>query len=130
MSVPITTDQVDGEFAPVPAPWVRVVPIESEAILIDEKEERLHALDVAGALVWLCLDGTSSLNEIAVDLAEEFGAPVDRVRSDIVGLARQLGAGGLLVNVEPITDDPCGEQEATNQQWVGNPRFVGKPPGL
>jgi pyrroloquinoline quinone biosynthesis protein D len=56
-------------------------------------------VDQVGALVWSVLDGTSSLRDIATDVADVFGAPLDVVAPDLLSLVQTLGRAGLLDGV-------------------------------
>ena len=73
--------------------------LDDEGVLLDPATGASHLLDAPAALVARFLDGTSSLGEIAFDIADVLGLEQDRVESDVLGLARTLGAQGLLDGV-------------------------------
>jgi hypothetical protein len=59
-----------------------------------------HRLNPTGALLWRCFDGSASLATIAEDLAAVVDLPVATLQDDVVALARELGASGLLARVD------------------------------
>lgn len=87
-------------LASSPGPRATVTARREEALVVtDEVTGASVTLDALGAIVWQCLDGRSPLREIARDIAEVFGAPRDRVGSDVLGLVMSLGDLGLLHGV-------------------------------
>lgn len=99
-----TTSQIDGRFVPSPTDAVATVELDGEAVLYDEVTAAVHVLNPTATLVWSCLDGRSSLDEIAGDLATVFGADMASVSSEVLVLVRQLGAKGLLRDVDAAAD--------------------------
>ena len=71
------------------------VDVADEMIVVDEARGILHLLNPTGALVWRCLDGVSSLDEICGDLADVLGVPLPRVHADVGALACRLLDDGL-----------------------------------
>src|SRR5262249_49284902 len=66
------------------------------AILVDEGLDRVHTLNASASLLWSCLDGASTLAEIAADIASEMGADPAVVRKDVVATAEHLASEGLV----------------------------------
>ncbi len=97
---------MDEAFVPTRSAAVHTVEIDGEAVLLDQAADRLHHLNATAALVWACLDGRSTLAQIAADLGAELGAPVDTVLADTLVVMRRLHDEGLLVAVDPA---PAGE---------------------
>jgi hypothetical protein len=93
--------EIDEHFIPCAVPEAHVIEIDGEAVVLDERESRVHVLNATGALLWRCFDGTSTLREVAGEIADAVGMPLEVVVADSVALARKLGAQGLLVDVEP-----------------------------
>jgi hypothetical protein len=60
------------------------------ALLVDEPGDRVVPLNRTGALVWACLDGESTLGEIAADLADGFGISRHEASADVEALAARL----------------------------------------
>ena len=101
---------LDEASAPARSAAVHTVEIDGEAVLLDQAAERLHHLNATAALVWSCLDGRSSLGQIAADLGAEMGVPVDTVLADIIVVMRRLRDEGLLAAVDsaPAVDPDHG----------------------
>lgn len=70
--------------------------VEDECVLLDEVTGELHVLNGPASIVWRCLDGVSTLGQIADDIASVTGAAVEDVRRDVVQLATELDGSGLL----------------------------------
>ena len=101
---------LDEASAPARSTAVHTVEIDGEAVLLDQAAERLHHLNATAALVWSCLDGRSSLGQIAADLGAEMGVPVDTVLADTIVVMRRLRDEGLLAAVDsaPAVDPDHG----------------------
>ncbi len=104
----IPPEAIDGSFVPVRKGSVASSELDGEAVLLDTDTGSVHLLDSIGSVVWSCFDGSATLAELARDLAEAFSAEPDRVYSDVLALARQLGRQGLLVGVlaTHVSDEP------------------------
>jgi hypothetical protein len=101
--LPHTVEPTDLALEAAPSPhgsqvrWadgVDWVLLDGEAVLFDGSH--LHHLDFPGAAVWARLDGSRDLPAIAGELAEQFGADVDRVLLDVEDLVRVLASVGLV----------------------------------
>ena len=95
----ITADEIDLAFVPVRRADVTAVELDGEAVVLAEGLGGAHFLDELATLVWNTFDGSSSLDELAVDFAAVFGADPEVVRKDIVTLTQGIGSAGLLVGV-------------------------------
>jgi len=96
----IDPDTIDLTSTVAPTDTLSTVELDGETVIYDDSNGSIHLLDPIATVVWSVLDGTSSLEEIAADLAEAFGADPAQVRSDIVTLVRNLGHSGLLAGVQ------------------------------
>jgi len=139
--------ECDEHFVPIQSPTARFVAIDREAVVLDGSG-RVYRLNPTGAILWACFDGTGSLAEIAQDVSDELGMPYSQVLDEVVDLARQLGAAGLLANLElspdasagdqaggidsrpPSTTDSCPEEpgRALETSGPGGRRFLSEPP--
>jgi len=97
---------IDRSFVPKQAAAAYTVELDGEAVVLDEARNRLHHLNPTATLVWACFDGTGTIDEIAADLASEFGSAHDDVAVDVLQLAHDLGAEGLLEGVEHEVAEP------------------------
>ena len=98
-------DELDGAFAPLARTTVATVELDGEAVLYDETTLAVHRLSPVGTLVWHCFDGTTTIDQLAADLADAFRAEPAAVHHDVVELTRKLGGLGLLDGIEPV--DPA-----------------------
>jgi len=101
----IHPDEIDATFAPIAGAWVTTVELDGESVLYDETTGGLHLLDALATVVWDRLDGTATLDELAVDLGQTFAADPGRVSVDLVTFVRQLGRRHLLEAVAPPLDE-------------------------
>jgi hypothetical protein len=85
-----------AEFVAAPDPAVETVEVESEALLYYPHRTTRVAVNPIGALIWSCLDGESTLGEIAADLAESFNAPFKTVLADVTAAVSDLVARGMV----------------------------------
>jgi peroxiredoxin len=99
----IDHEDIDGSFVPVAVRDVATVELDGEMVLARIPAGMSHlqtfALNQTASIVWQCFDGSGTLDEIVTDVADAFGADVDVVSADVLALARELGAAGLLVGV-------------------------------
>ena len=86
--------------------------LDGECVILDEAANRLHHLNASATIVWACFDGTGTLDEIAHDLASEFGTDPGATAEDVLTLARELGHQGLLDGIDPDPESaPADEVE-------------------
>jgi hypothetical protein len=89
-------EALSATSAPAPRRSLVWVEVDGELVVADEESGGLHLLNPTAALVFSCLDGASTLEEIAGDIAAELGSDPAQVTADVVALARQLQAMGVL----------------------------------
>jgi hypothetical protein len=89
------TSEVEGSYAPLPRPDVRLVEVGDEAVLVDGWDLAM-VLNATGALIWRRLDGQTTVQELARHLAVEAGADLDEVARDVAGFVDRLGTDGVL----------------------------------
>lgn len=99
---------IDMSFVPRRAVTTVTEELDGECVILDEAGNRLHHLNPTATVVWACFDGSGTVAEIAVDFAAELGTDLATTEADVLALARELGAAGLLADVEP---DPEPEPE-------------------
>lgn len=100
------TRSFDRDACFVPADVV-AAELDGEIVLYNPQDHRIHHLDRTGSIVWQLLDGEATLGELADDIADAFGAPVDVVEADLRALFEELHGEGLLADSEPgRVDEP------------------------
>ena len=70
------------------------VEIDGEAVLLDERENRLHHLNHTATLLWACFDGRATVRDLAVEISDELDTPYETVLDDTLAIVRHLGAEG------------------------------------
>lgn len=80
----------DSRFRRHDSPVVETVEAAGETVIYHCARDSLHLLDPLGTLLWLSLDGSTSVGEISDDLAEVFGRPPDQVLDDVTGFVAHL----------------------------------------
>jgi len=90
---------IDEGFAPRRGADVHTVVLDGEAVLLDERENRLHLLNHTATLLWQLYDGEASLAELATDVSAELAVDRDTVLADLLTITRHLGAEGILDGV-------------------------------
>jgi hypothetical protein len=70
--------------------------VADEAILIHLHTGAYYSLNDVGTSFWQLLDGERSLADCAGQIAAEYNAPQEVVLSDLVELAEDLAAEGLV----------------------------------
>ena len=118
----VAAHEIDRRFVPRARPDVAMVQLGAEIVLgrIADGSTFLQtvALNESGAIVWQCFDGSGTVEEIAADIADVFGADAEAVGADIETLAREVGEAGFLVGVEPVVIEVGGEPSGVA---VGSP---------
>lgn len=87
---------IDGTFRLQRSPAVHWVEIDGEAVLLDMAADRLHLLNATATLLWSCLDGSSTVADIAQDIALTMDTPFERVLTDSTEVVQRLSAEGLV----------------------------------
>lgn len=67
-----------------------------ETLILDRKHEEVHQLNTTASYVWQRCDGKSSVAEIALSMAHDFGAEPGVAEQDVAGLIDQFAALRLL----------------------------------
>lgn len=57
---------------------------------IGDADDELYTLNETGKAIWKKLDGAKFLDQIAGELAEEFSAPADEIKKDVLGFATEM----------------------------------------
>ena len=98
-------EDIDGAFAPRPHPDVTGVEVGPEMVVV---RGRPFLLNQTASLVWRCLDGEGTIDEIVADLADVTGADAAVVGRDVLELVRSLAATGLLDGIaQPVVEGPA-----------------------
>jgi thiol-disulfide isomerase/thioredoxin len=120
----ISAADIDGTFVPRPRPNVDGIELDGESVLLVQGSDAPHWLNTIGTVIWSFLDGESSVDQLAAELAGAFRADPETVRSDVLAMVQDLGRAGLLDKVAeeqliigPVTPEglPVGSEIAPFQ---------------
>jgi len=76
-----------------------VVELDGEAVVYDAESMDVHRFNPSATVILGLLDGSATLDELAVDISEVFGQTQEEVRAQLDELIRQLDEGHIL---EPV----------------------------
>jgi pyrroloquinoline quinone biosynthesis protein D len=65
-------------------------------VLLDPDGGEYFSLNEVGSRVWELCDGTRTVGDVVGVLAEEFDAPGETIRDDVLELLEELAAEGLV----------------------------------
>ena len=115
-----TPEEIDGSFV-ARGIEAQQVAVGDELVLV-AGTSLATVLNPTGALIWACLDGESTLDELITDLSEELGVDRDVVEADVLGFARTLGHAGLLEGVGYPPPTSTGTQVSWTSEPAGRDR--------
>ena len=73
-----------------------VVELDGEAVIYDAESMDVHRFNASATLILGLLDGSTTLEELAVDLSDVFGQPLEEVQSQLDELIRRLDESDVL----------------------------------
>ena len=63
---------------------------------IGNADDELYTLNETGKAIWKKLDGQKSLEKISEELINEFSAPAEEIKADVLGFAAEMVGLGIL----------------------------------
>lgn len=88
------------------------------AVLLDERDGRLHTLNSASAAVWVLLDGETSADSIAAELAEMFGESQHRLDATVRQAIEEFWQLGLLEGSPATPSLATADSEARGERLL------------
>jgi hypothetical protein len=82
--------------APRRSSLVHAVVIDGEAVLLDERIDRLHHLNRTATLLWQLYDGATTLDELAHEISDVLGTDAAAVLADLLAITAHLDDEELL----------------------------------
>ncbi|HEY53026.1 MAG TPA: PqqD family protein [Caldilineae bacterium] len=70
--------------------------VDNQTVIIHLGAGTYFSLNATGSYLWNRLDGTTSLEAIAAELAQTYGIDATTTNADVLNLAQELYAEGLL----------------------------------
>jgi hypothetical protein len=93
----VTGSFVERGATPTIAPSTSAGIFGHEAVVFCFPTTTVHRLDPIGSLIWQCLDGATTVDELTLDLADAFATDRAAVAADVVGLLEKLIDAGAVV---------------------------------
>jgi hypothetical protein len=94
---------VDGGWRPVLNRSVAWVLVGGDVVAVDAAD-RVHLIPPPGALLWQLIDGSVSVDELALDVADVFRIDSEAARIDVTRFANDMIERGLLSDPQPAED--------------------------
>jgi hypothetical protein len=101
------------------------VEVDDEVVLCVPETGRTHHLNPIATAVWTCLDGETTLRQLAHDIAAVSEWQRDAVEADLVEVVRGFGRQGLLTDPRSDRQRPIAPAAVSER----SPKFVRVPPG-
>lgn len=73
-----------------------VIELDGETVIYDDTHGDLHYLNATATMVFGLCDGTATARQLAVDIADAYGLPLDEVVSQVEELMRGFRRAKLL----------------------------------
>ncbi len=86
ISEKLVTRTIEGELL--------IIPIEDG---LSENQDDIFSLNDTGYSTWQLMDGKNSVHDIITALVNEYNAPVETVKQDVLSLLTQLAARKMIV---------------------------------
>lgn len=99
---------VPADYRPCKSAEVLELDMGDGAILYDNDARLVHHLNPSATLIWQLCDGSGSAEELARDIAEEFGLDRGIVGDQVLTVIAELDALGLVVDGRGSDDDSDG----------------------
>jgi hypothetical protein len=75
---------------------VTVREVDGELLVLDQKSEKIHQLNVTAGYIWNLCDGATSIADITKALVADFGGDIGPVEADVIRTVEQFRALDLL----------------------------------
>jgi hypothetical protein len=112
---------IAGEFRPSLRASVAAEEVDGDVVLYDESTRSVHVLNGTAAAIASCFDGAGTIRDIAGEVAEAFGQPLDDVLAAVLDVARTLGSASLLDGVEGEVAPADPDDEPPPPAWLADP---------
>lgn len=87
---------------PIPNPAVVARSVENEAVLLLPEQGEVKVLNEVGARIWMLVDGSRSIADIAVVISAEYDVALSDAEADTLAFLQSLAERGL------VTFKPAG----------------------
>lgn len=99
---------IGPDFVGVTRQDIASVEVDGEIVLYDGERRRIHRLNHTASTIWGCLDGQTSLQEIAGEAAVTYSVDQAVILRDLMAVTRRLANEGLIVDATTgrVTREP------------------------
>jgi hypothetical protein len=111
---------------PTPHPAIETAFLENQAVLFDVRTGQVHELNPSASAVWLLLDGELTVEQIAAELHDLLGVPIETLRADAELIVADFARRGLLEGTEAVVEDDGHAQ--TPRRAASAPTVLARPP--
>ena len=105
VSEPAASPSITETSVPARSADTFVVELEGEAVVLDERANRLHLLNRTATLVWNCLDGEVDIAGLAREISEVLELPFEQGLAETLSVVTDLAAEGLIEGF-PAPEEP------------------------
>jgi hypothetical protein len=94
--------QVTENSICVPSEDVVAREIEGDMIIVPlvagiaDADDELYTLNETGKEIWKKLDGLRSLQQVSIELTDQFSSPSEDIKADVLGFATEMVRRGIL----------------------------------
>lgn len=81
-----------------PAPDLTWPPVSGEMAVYDARDGRYHVLNSSAAAIWAAIAAETPIEQVAADLANTHGVPIEALRADVDAFVADALRRGLLVD--------------------------------
>ena len=106
------------------APNVAWQEVGDEFVLYDSASGRTQVLNATGGLLWQCMEGEGTMEEIFADFGEAFGVPVENVAHDFVPVLAEWKRTKLVLTQDSSAGARSDAIDGAAQAW----RYLADPP--
>jgi PqqD family protein of HPr-rel-A system len=89
------------DFLAIRAADVLELDMEDGLIVYDRGSSLVHHLNPSARIVWHLCDGSTTIGQLATDIAEQYGLESEQVTAQVSGLVAELEALGLVEEADP-----------------------------
>jgi hypothetical protein len=93
---------IDLPEFPCPGDAIETSFLDGEAVVYDTVRAQSWLLNSAASVVWLLVDGQTSLSDMVDTIVDSFGLERDAVAADVNQAVQRFGELGLLAGVTPL----------------------------
>ena len=97
-----------------------------QAVLFDDRTGQIHELNPSASAIWLLLDGELTIDEVAAELHDLVGVPMEKLRADVELIVSDFGRHGLLEGTEAALEDDGHAHTWTTPSQA--PTVLARPP--